>query len=135
MAPGDSSAATGSLSASLTADPVALACGRSTDSYAEVIAQRTGMALTNVACGGAVTGSYWASTSFDSVVVPPQREAVTEDNTLVTIQFGGYPHVIESVGPACFPAAPFAPAQLCGPRWLGWTRQRPRLSYGRSWPT
>ncbi|AWB83913.1 hypothetical protein C3E79_04985 [Corynebacterium liangguodongii] len=38
---------------------------------------------------------------------------MTPDTTLVTLQFGGNPHVIWPVAPACVPAALGAPAQLC----------------------
>lgn len=110
---GDSYAATGSVTTLPDPGPQRFACQRSDDSYAEVIAARTGMALTNASCGGATTGSYWSPTRFGPVVVPPQREAVTPDTDLVTVQFGGNPHVLRAVAPACVPAALGAPAGLC----------------------
>lgn len=113
VALGDSYAATGSVTTLPDLGPQRFACQRSDDSYAEVVARRTGMALTNASCGGATTGSYWGPTRFGPVVVPPQREAVTPDTDLVTLQYGGNPHVVWPVAPACVPAALGAPAGPC----------------------
>jgi lysophospholipase L1-like esterase len=84
VALGDSySAASGVLPPDPTAHPM---CLRSTSNYPHLIAAATGAQLTDVTCGGADTGDYYAP-QYDGV--PPQLDAVTADAELVTMTIGG----------------------------------------------
>jgi lysophospholipase L1-like esterase len=84
VALGDSySAASGVLPPDPTAHPM---CLRSTSNYPHVIAAATGAQLTDVTCGGADTGDYYAP-QYDGV--PPQLDAVAADAELVTMTIGG----------------------------------------------
>jgi lysophospholipase L1-like esterase len=84
VALGDSySAASGVLPPDPSAHPM---CLRSTSNYPHLIAGATGAQLTDVTCGGADTGDYYAP-QYDGV--PPQLDAVTADAELVTMTIGG----------------------------------------------
>jgi lysophospholipase L1-like esterase len=84
VALGDSySAASGVLPPDPTAHPM---CLRSTSNYPNVLAAATGAQLTDVTCGGADTGDFFAP-QYDGV--PPQLDAVTADAELVTMTIGG----------------------------------------------
>jgi lysophospholipase L1-like esterase len=84
VALGDSySAASGVLPPDPTAPPH---CLRSTANYPHVVAAATGAALTDVTCGGADTGDFFAP-QYDGVA--PQLDAVTADAELVTMTIGG----------------------------------------------
>jgi lysophospholipase L1-like esterase len=61
-------------------------CLRSTSNYPHLIAGATGAQLTDVTCGAADTGDYYAP-QYDGV--PPQLDAVTADAELVTMTIGG----------------------------------------------
>lgn len=84
VAMGDSySAASGVL----PPDPSApFECLRSTNNFSHVIAAATGAALTDVTCGAAETGHYFAA-QYDNV--PPQLDALAKDTQLVTMTIGG----------------------------------------------
>ncbi|WP_212719573.1 SGNH/GDSL hydrolase family protein [Blastococcus sp. CCUG 61487] len=84
VAMGDSySAASGVL----PPDPTApLQCLRSTANYPNVIARATGALLTDVTCGGADTGDYFAP-QYDGVA--PQLDALSRDTQVVTMTIGG----------------------------------------------
>lgn len=60
-------------------------CSRSADNYARQVAQRRGLVLVDVSCGGATT--QHVLTGWNEL--PPQVEAVTADTRLVTITIGG----------------------------------------------
>jgi lysophospholipase L1-like esterase len=84
VALGDSySAASGVLPPDPTAHPM---CLRSTSNYPHLIAAATRAQLTDVTCGGADTGDYYAP-QYDGV--PPQLDAVTAEADLVTMTIGG----------------------------------------------
>jgi lysophospholipase L1-like esterase len=81
---GDSySAASGVLPPDPTAHPM---CLRSTSNYPHLIAGAIGAQLTDVTCGGADTGDFFAP-QYDGV--PAQLDAVTADADLVTMTIGG----------------------------------------------
>src|SRR5829696_1433957 len=84
VALGDSySAASGVLPPDPTAPP---SCLRSTSNYPHVIAGATGAQLTDVTCGGAETGDFFAP---QYTGVAPQLDAVDADAQLVTMTIGG----------------------------------------------
>lgn len=84
VALGDSySAASGVLPVDPAAPPQ---CLRSTANFANVIASRTGAALTDVTCGGAQTKDYFES---QYAGVAPQLDALSRDTELVTMTIGG----------------------------------------------
>jgi lysophospholipase L1-like esterase len=84
VALGDSySAASGLLPPDPTAPP---SCLRSTSNYPHLIAAATGAQLTDVTCGGADTGDYFAP-QHPGVV--PQLDALSGDTGLVTMTIGG----------------------------------------------
>jgi lysophospholipase L1-like esterase len=84
VALGDSySAASGVLPPDPEARPW---CARSTSNYPHLIAAATGAELTDVTCGGADTGDYFAPQYQD---VPPQLDALQTDTELVTMTIGG----------------------------------------------
>jgi lysophospholipase L1-like esterase len=84
VALGDSySAASGVLPPDGTAPPL---CLRSTSNYPHVIAAATGAQLTDVTCGGADTGDYFAE-QYPGVA--PQLDALAADTQLVTMTIGG----------------------------------------------
>ena len=84
VALGDSySAASGVLPPDPAAHPL---CLRSTSNYPHLIAAATGASLTDVTCGGADTGDYFAP-QYDGV--PPQLDALAADTELVTMTIGG----------------------------------------------
>lgn len=84
VALGDSySAASGVLPPDPTAPPQ---CLRSTANYPHVIAAATGAQLTDVTCGGADTGDYFAE-QYPGVA--PQLDALSRDTQLVTMTIGG----------------------------------------------
>ena len=100
VALGDSySAASGVLPPDLGAAPE---CARSIRNYPHVIAGQTGAQLTDVTCGAAETGDYFAS-QYPGVA--PQLDAVAKDAQLVTMTIGGndsgvFINTIESCGVA-----------------------------------
>ncbi len=61
-------------------------CGRSARNYPHLVAQRLGLALTDVTCSGATTANLL---SVPQRGHPPQLDAVTPDTRLVTITVGG----------------------------------------------
>ena len=84
VAMGDSySAASGVLPVDPAAPPQ---CLRSTANFANVIAARTGAALTDVTCGGAQTKDYFES---QHPGVAPQLDALRRGTELVTMTIGG----------------------------------------------
>ena len=84
VALGDSySAASGVLPPDPTAPPE---CVRSIRNYPHVIAGKTGAQLTDVTCGAAETGDYFAS-QYPGVA--PQLDALAKDTQLVTMTIGG----------------------------------------------
>ena len=84
VALGDSySAASGVLPLDLTAP---LQCLRSTRNYPHAIARSTGAQLTDVTCGAAETGDFFAA-QYPGVA--PQLDAVKSETQLVTMTIGG----------------------------------------------
>ncbi|MGY1802420.1 SGNH/GDSL hydrolase family protein [Blastococcus sp. SYSU D00922] len=84
VALGDSySAASGVLPPDPAAPPQ---CLRSIANYPHVIAAATGAQLTDVTCGGADTGDYFAE---QHPGVAPQLDALARDTQLVTMTIGG----------------------------------------------
>ncbi|CCG02056.1 SGNH/GDSL hydrolase family protein [Blastococcus saxobsidens] len=84
VALGDSySAASGVLPPDLTAAPQ---CLRSVRNYPHVIAGAIGARLTDVTCGGADTGDFFAEQHQG---ISPQLEALSKDAQLVTMTIGG----------------------------------------------
>ena len=84
VALGDSySAASGVLPPDPSAPPE---CVRSIRNYPHVIAGKTGAQLTDVTCGAAETGDYFAS-QYPGVA--PQLDALAKDTQLVTMTIGG----------------------------------------------
>jgi lysophospholipase L1-like esterase len=84
VALGDSySAASGVLPPDPTASPF---CARSTSNYPHVIAAATGAQLTDVTCGAAETGDFFAA-QYPGVA--PQVDALGADTELVTMTIGG----------------------------------------------
>ena len=100
VALGDSySAASGVLPPDPSAPPE---CARSIRNYPHVIAGQTGVQLTDVTCGGAETGDYFAS-QYSGVA--PQLDALAKDTQLVTMTIGGndsgvFINTIEACGAA-----------------------------------
>ena len=60
-------------------DTIDQACGRSSQNYANLVATKLGLALTDVSCQGATT----------DVVLATQLAAVTSDTKYVTLTIGG----------------------------------------------
>ena len=83
VALGDSYAAASGV---LPLDPFAPQCMRSTRNFANVIAAATGAALTDVTCGAAETGDFFAP-QYSGMA--PQLDAVTAGTELVTMTIGG----------------------------------------------
>ncbi|MGY2065341.1 SGNH/GDSL hydrolase family protein [Blastococcus sp. SYSU DS0619] len=84
VALGDSySAASGVLPPDLTAPPQ---CLRSVRNYPHVVAGAIGARLTDVTCGGADTGDFFAA---QHPGVAPQLDALGPDTQLVTMTIGG----------------------------------------------
>jgi len=84
VALGDSySAASGNVPPDPTAFPM---CLRSTVNYPHLIAAATGAQLTDVTCGGADTGDYFAP-QYQGV--PAQLDALSRTTQLVTMTIGG----------------------------------------------
>ncbi|WP_347059741.1 SGNH/GDSL hydrolase family protein [Blastococcus sp. HT6-30] len=84
VALGDSySAASGVLPPDLTAPPQ---CLRSVRNYPHVVAGAIGAQLTDVTCGGAATGDFFAE---QHPGVAPQLDALGQDTQLVTMTIGG----------------------------------------------
>jgi lysophospholipase L1-like esterase len=61
-------------------------CGRSNRNYANLIAARYGLALTDVTCGAATTANVVDTAQGD---FPPQLSALTPDTRLITVAVGG----------------------------------------------
>lgn len=61
-------------------------CRRSTNNYPHQVANRLGLTLTDVSCGGATTDNILTEGQYGQ---PPQIEAVTAETDLVTITIGG----------------------------------------------
>jgi lysophospholipase L1-like esterase len=62
------------------------ACGRSSRNYANLVATRYGLSLTDATCSGATTANVLTTSQAG---LPPQIEAVTADTKLVTMTIGG----------------------------------------------
>ncbi|WP_329467363.1 SGNH/GDSL hydrolase family protein [Streptomyces sp. NBC_01431] len=61
-------------------------CGRSARNYASKVADRFGLALTDVTCSGATTANILTTGQHGK---PPQISALTADTRLVTVTVGG----------------------------------------------
>ena len=85
--PGDKYVAMGHSFASgaMIPEVVDASCLRSSNNYANLVARKLKLALTDVTCGGATTDNI---TSTPQGVHPPQAEALTPDTKLVTITIG-----------------------------------------------
>lgn len=68
-----------------SADVPANRCGRSADNYAQQIARRRNLTLTDVSCGGAMTANILGPWNE----LPAQMDAVDADTRLVTVTIGG----------------------------------------------
>ncbi|AIY19070.1 SGNH/GDSL hydrolase family protein [Pimelobacter simplex] len=65
-------------------------CEQTTGNYPHLLAERLGLELTDVSCGGATSESLTKSqTPPNGTPVPPQLDAVTADADLVTLSIGG----------------------------------------------
>ena len=86
-------------------------CGRSTRSYAQLVAARFELALTDVTCGAAVVPNVVDTAQGSN---PPQLEALTADADLVTFTVGGNDIVYNGTAVACSDPATecTAPADL-----------------------
>ncbi|MFI9385463.1 SGNH/GDSL hydrolase family protein [Kutzneria sp. NPDC052558] len=62
------------------------ACGRSSRNYANLVAGKLGLALTDATCSGATTANVLTTSQAGQ---PPQIQAVTADTRLVTMTIGG----------------------------------------------
>ena len=62
------------------------ACGRSSRNYANLVADRLKLALTDATCSGATTANVLTDSQAG---LPPQINAVTPDTRLVTMTIGG----------------------------------------------
>ncbi|HYD06313.1 MAG TPA: SGNH/GDSL hydrolase family protein [Reyranella sp.] len=98
-------------------DPASGRCQRSFDNYAQLLARKRKLALTDVSCGGATTAHIlgpWQA-------LPPQIDAVTADTKLVTITIGG--NDLRYIGNMMMAVCGFAPrpagsTRKCPePRW------------------
>jgi len=90
-------------------------CQRTAINYATLLAQRLGLALTDVTCGGAMTAHVlgpWGE-------LPAQIESLTPDTRLVTITIGGNDlgYVAGLMGGSCRAGASFRPGP-CFPNAL-----------------
>jgi lysophospholipase L1-like esterase len=119
VALGDSySAASGVLPPDPTAPP---SCLRSTSNYPHVIAGATGAQLTDVTCGGAETGDFFAP---QYTGVAPQLDAVDADAQLVTMTIGGNDSgvfinsIVVNALRAVRVAAPSAEVAILGYPWI-----------------
>jgi lysophospholipase L1-like esterase len=79
-----SSFAAGPGVATVAADTPAR-CSRSTENYAQQLARRLQLRLTDVSCGGATTAHITGAWNE----LPPQIDALTAETALVTITIGG----------------------------------------------
>lgn len=77
-------------------------CGRSSANYATLLANRLGLDLIDVACGGATTSHVLGAWNE----LPPQIEAVTPQTRLITITIGGNDlrYVFNLAAASCDPA-------------------------------
>ncbi|MBU2694198.1 SGNH/GDSL hydrolase family protein [Pimelobacter sp. 30-1] len=65
-------------------------CEQTAGNYPHLLADRLGLELTDVSCGGATSESLTASqTPPNGAPVPPQLDALTADTDLVTLSIGG----------------------------------------------
>lgn len=64
-------------------------CGQSDQNYPHLLAQRLGLKLTDVSCGGAQTSSMTGHQQREGVDVPPQLDALGTSTRLVTLSVGG----------------------------------------------
>ncbi|QWC84075.1 SGNH/GDSL hydrolase family protein [Nocardioidaceae bacterium] len=69
-------------------------CLRSTQNYPALLAEQLGVRLVDVSCSGADTDDVTGEQTFEvptgeTVEIPPQEEALTEETDLVTIGLGG----------------------------------------------
>lgn len=89
-------------------------CQRNTNNYASLLAQRLGLALTDVSCGGATTAHVLGPWSE----LPAQIEAIGADTGLVTIVIGGNDlgYVGGLMMASCRAAANPPPARCVPPR-------------------
>jgi len=69
----------------VSADQPRNRCSRSAGNYAHQLAQKRGLLLTDVSCGGATTAHLFGSWGE----LAPQLDAVTADTRLVTVTIGG----------------------------------------------
>jgi len=88
LKPGDKYVALGSSFASgpLIPDVADQSCLRSTNNYANIVARKLKLALTDVSCGASTTANV---VSTPQGVHPLQIDAVTPDTKLVTVTTGG----------------------------------------------
>jgi len=99
-----------------------LACGRSTNNYAHVLAARLNVAvLRDVTCSGADSTDMTSPQSLslagvDAGSAPPQFDALSADTTLVTLTIGGNDIGLVGIAQDCMNLNPFAT-----PCRNGWT--------------
>ncbi|WP_424644429.1 SGNH/GDSL hydrolase family protein [Embleya sp. AB8] len=98
-----------------------LACGRSTNNYAHVLAAQLHVAeLRDVTCSGAATGhmtspQHLSLAGVDLGEAPPQFDALSADTTLVTLTIGGNDVGLVGVAKGCATLNPFATP--CKDKW------------------
>lgn len=86
-------------------------CQRTPINYPTLLAQRLGLELTDVSCGGATTEHVLGPRDAAGVQIPAQIDAVTADARLVTITIGGNDlgYIMGLIGGSCRAGAPFRP--------------------------
>ncbi|MFI6980506.1 SGNH/GDSL hydrolase family protein [Embleya sp. NPDC050154] len=98
-----------------------LACGRSTNNYAHVLAARLNVAeLRDVTCSGAdsndmTSPQHLSLGGIDMGEAPPQFDALSADTTLVTLTIGGNDVGLVGVAQGCATLNPFATP--CKDKW------------------
>ncbi|MET7298638.1 SGNH/GDSL hydrolase family protein [Embleya sp. NPDC005575] len=98
-----------------------LACGRSTNNYAHVLAARLNIAeLRDVTCSGAdsndmTSPQHLSVAGVDMGEAPPQFDALGTDTTLVTLTIGGNDVGLVGIAQGCATLNPFAAP--CRDKW------------------
>jgi lysophospholipase L1-like esterase len=92
-----------------------LGCLRSDHNYPHLTAASLGLALTDLSCSGATTADMTAPQQTSAGTNPPQLEAITPADKVVTLQIGGNDINFGGILENCAAATPY------GPTKVGWT--------------
>lgn len=98
-------------------DPTLPGCLRSLVNYPHLVAQKEGLALTDVSCSGAKTDDMFAPQATEFGTNPPQLDALKPGTDVVTLTIGGNDIGFSSIIDNCLALTPNGPtrsgAQTC----------------------